>query len=73
MSKVKTLETQAMHQLKLATEHLQLAKESLQKASNSVDDFPTARHELSDLANDVAKILKDSENAIGQLNIIKTK
>lgn len=70
---VKIEETKAVHQLSLALDHLKLAEESLTKAWADCDDFPTARHELDDVKQKVAKLVKGNEDALENLNRIKTK
>lgn len=73
MSKTKSYETQAIHQLELTHTHLIMAIEALEKASASVDDFPTARHELSDLANQGKSLLSKLKDLKGDLDNKKTK
>lgn len=65
-------EIMAEHQLELALTHLQLAKEALNKASD-IDDFPTARHEMSDLNTRCGKVLKDIEEIKSDLRVRKSK
>lgn len=71
--KTKTLEQYADSQLSKALTHLNQAALRLKQASASVDDFPTARHELMDLAKEAEAIETLTTNLKHKLERIKTK
>lgn len=73
MSKIKVLEETALQQLEHSLTHITLAEENLNKASALTDDFPTARHELSDMADKADIIKKKITELIYELKSKKTR
>ncbi len=71
--KTKVLEQYADSQLNKALTHMNQAALRLKQASASVDDFPTARHELSDLASAAEAIEQQIQSLKSKLDQIKTK
>lgn len=69
----KTYEKKALHQIELALTHATLAVEELRKAGASCDDFPTARHEIEEMADKAENIKKDLENLRSELDLKKNR
>ena len=59
MSKSKQKYNLGLEQLRSAIEFLTQSKESFAASSNSMDDFPTARHEIMDISKRVKKMKED--------------
>lgn len=73
MKDTKFLEQAAEHQLNKSITHLQICTDRLKEASLSIDDFPTARHELMDLHHQAQNILESIIKLKSKLDVIKTK